>query len=60
MTDTNDNGQPSLDKLSSEGVSIRKCIASGEDYGSGGGSAPKSGAKPVGSLAGMKMKGGRY
>lgn len=53
-----DNGQPSLDKLQSEGVSIRKCIASGEDYGSG--SAPKSGAKPVGSLAGLKMKGKGY
>jgi hypothetical protein len=55
---SDDNGQPSLDKLASEGVSIRKCIASGEGYGSG--SAPKSSAKPVGSLAGMKMKGKGY
>lgn len=60
---SDNNGQPSIDKLASEGVSIRKCIASGEDYGggsSGNGSAPKSGggAKPKGALSGLRMKGG--
>lgn len=55
-----DDGQPTIDKLSSEGVSIRKCIASGTDYGnsSGGKSAPKSGAKPKGALSGLRMLGG--
>ena len=55
-----DDGQPTLDKLASEGVSIRKCIASGTDYGSGKASAPKSGggAKPKGALSGLRMKGG--
>jgi hypothetical protein len=59
-TDDN-NGQPSIDTLSSEGVSIRKCIASGENYGgSSGKAAPKSGggAKPKGALSGLRMKGG--
>lgn len=57
-----DDGQPTIDKLASEGVSIRKCIASGTDYGngSGGKSAPKSGAaKPQSALAGLK-KGSGY
>ena len=54
-----DDGQPTIDKLASEGVSIRKCIASGEGYGSGK-SAPKAsgGAKPKGALSGLRMKGG--
>ena len=54
-----DDGQPTIDKLASEGISIRKCIASGEVYGSK--SAPKSGgsAKPAkGALSGLRMKGG--
>jgi hypothetical protein len=60
---SDDNGQPSLDKLASEGVSIRKCIASGEQYGAGpgvGGSPAKAGSKPQGALASMRMKGKGY
>lgn len=60
MSADSKDGQPSIEQLASEGVSIRKCIASGSDYGSSG-SAPKSGgAKPKGSLASMKMTGKGY
>lgn len=63
MANDTSDGQPSIEKLAAEGVSPRKCIASGTDYGSGssgGSSPPKSGAKPKGALAGMKMKGSGY
>jgi len=58
MANDSNDGQPTLDKLTAEGLSPRKCIASGTDYGS----APKasSSAKPKGALASVKMKGGRY
>lgn len=62
MADKSD-GQPSIETLTSEGVSIRKCIASGEEYGGGSAPAPKASgsAKPQqGSLAGMRMKGKGY
>lgn len=60
MPDDTNDGQPSLEKLTREGISPRKCIASGEEYGSGGGkaAAPKSGARAKPALAGLRMKGG--
>ena len=61
MPDKSDNsGQPSIEKLTAEGVSLRKCIGMGESYGNGGGSSSKAPAKPKGALAGMKMKKGGY
>ena len=62
MSDKSNDGQPSIEQLTSEGVSIRKCIASGSDYSGGSKpSTPKSGgAKPKGSLASMKMTGKGY
>jgi hypothetical protein len=58
MTADND-GQPTIEQLASEGVSIRKCIASGTEYGAG--SKPAA-TKPA--LAGMRIgkgsKGSRY
>jgi hypothetical protein len=56
MAKDND-GQPSLEQLAREGVPLRKCIASGEQYGSG--SAPKAAPKQKGALAGLKMGKGR-
>jgi hypothetical protein len=60
MADKSDSGgQPTIEKLTSEGVSIRKCIASGEDYGNGGNSSKSSnGSKPKGVLASVKMSKG--
>jgi hypothetical protein len=49
MADKTDTaGQPTLEKLGREGVSIRKCIAMGESYGGdgGGSKAAKSAKQP--------------
>jgi hypothetical protein len=63
MPDKADNGgQPTLEKLQAEGVSIRKCIASEGQPGYGGGNS--SGAKtakqvPALSSFGPVRRGGR-
>lgn len=66
MSDKTD-GQPSIETLASEGISIRKCIASGTDYGSakaatspGSTKGERGTAKPQGSLGGLRMKGKGY
>ena len=65
MPDKSDSsGQPSMEKLTAEGVSPRKCISYeglGEYQGGSSGSAPKAkAAKPQGALASMRMGRGGY
>ena len=52
----NSDGQPTIEKLTSEGVPLRKCIAMGGDYGNGGSKPTK--ANPV--LGSVKMGKGGY
>jgi hypothetical protein len=59
MPDKSNNGQPSIEKLTSEGVSIRKCISYGEGGEYGGGSKPAKPAPATGSLASMRMGKGK-
>ena len=56
------DGQPSIEKLTAEGVSPRKCIAMGEDYGNGksGNSGGSKASKPRGVLSSVKMGKGGY
>lgn len=57
MPDKSDEGgQPSMEKLEREGVSIRKCIGMGDSYGGNGGGSSKP--EPKGALASMPMRRG--
>jgi hypothetical protein len=64
MADKTDaGGQPSIEKLTAEGVSPRRCISYDGlgEYGGSGGSKPagNSGSKPKGALASMPMRKGK-
>jgi hypothetical protein len=61
MADNSTNGgQPTLEKLASEGIRLQKCIASEglPGYGASAGAKPADGSKPKGVLSSMPRKGG--